>query len=141
MEEGDNAEYWKNQLPFYQKTIDLTKDKVQEEIDLLSQKGVNVTEIEQQTKITGDKIAEMDKRLEDLPQVRQELVEKYREEKYEQLVANAKQNYVKERETENYSLFSKSDFDKTNDNYVRKNGNSLRMNVIQEQVVPFQRKR
>ena len=66
-EEGENTEYWKNQLPFYQKTIDLTKEKVREEIEILSQKGVNVTEIEQQTKITEDKIAELDKRLEDLP--------------------------------------------------------------------------
>jgi DNA-binding transcriptional regulator GbsR (MarR family) len=39
-EEGDNAEYWKNQLPFYQKSIDLAKEKVQEEIDYLLQKGV-----------------------------------------------------------------------------------------------------
>ena len=63
----------------------MAKEKVQEEIDILSQKGVNVTVIEQQTKITEDKIAELDKRLEDLPNVREELVEKYREQKEMQL--------------------------------------------------------
>ena len=104
-EEGENAEYWKNQLPFYQKTIDLTKEKVQEEIDILSQKGVNVTEIEQQTKITEDKIAELDKRLEDLPNVREELVEKYREEKEMQLKINESRGYLEERMVENSQLF------------------------------------
>ena len=104
-EEGDNAEYWKNQLPFYQKTIDLTKEKVQEEIDILSQKGVNVTEIEQQTKITEDKIAELDKRLEDLPNVREGLVEKYREEKEMQLKINESRGYLEERMVENSQLF------------------------------------
>ena len=109
-EEGDNAEYWKNQLPFYQKTIHLAKEKVQEEVDILSQKGVNVTEIEQQTKITEDKIAELDKRLEDLPNVREELVEKYREEKEMQLKINDNKDYVEERKVENSELFNAPQF-------------------------------
>lgn len=113
-EEGDNAEYWKNQLPFYQKTIDLTKEKVQEEIDILSQKGVNVTEIEQQTKITEDKIAELDKRLEDLPNVREGLVEKYREEKEMQLKINETGNYLGERAIENVLLFNKNNSERIN---------------------------
>jgi len=113
-EEGENAEYWKNQLPFYQKTIDLAKEKVQEEIDILSQKGVNVTEIEQQTKITEDKIAELDKRLEDLPNVREGLVEKYREEKEMQLKINETGNYLGERAIENVLLFNKNNSERIN---------------------------
>ena len=105
-EEGENGEYWKNQLPFYQKTIGLTKEKVQEEIDILSQKGVNVTEIEQQTKITEDKIAELDKRLEDLPNVREELVEKYREQKEMQLKVDANYDFIAERKDENILLYN-----------------------------------
>jgi hypothetical protein len=31
-DEGENAEYWKNQLPSYQKTIDLHKMQVSEAI-------------------------------------------------------------------------------------------------------------
>jgi superfamily II DNA/RNA helicase len=70
-EEGDNAEYWKNQLPFYQKSIDLAKEKVQEEIEHLLQKGVNVTEIENKKLVTENKIEELDKKLEELPNVRE----------------------------------------------------------------------
>ena len=107
-EEGENGEYWKSQLPFYQKSIDLAKEKVQEEIDILSQKGVNVTEIEQQTKTTEDKIVELDKRLEELPNVRDRLVEKYREEKEEQLKNNESRDYLEERRVENSLLFNTS---------------------------------
>jgi hypothetical protein len=88
----------------------LTKEKVQEEIDILSQKGVNVTEIEQQTKITEDKIAELDKRLENLPDVRESLVCKYREEKEMQLKVNERKDYVEERKVENSELFNASQF-------------------------------
>ena len=98
-------EYWKNQLPFYQKTIHLAKEKVQEEIEHLLQKGVNVTEIENKKEITENKIAELDKKLEELPNVREGLVAKYREEKEEQLKANAEKDYVKERAEENIQLF------------------------------------
>lgn len=66
---------------------------------------MNVTEIEQQTKITGDKIAELDKRLEDLVNVREELVEKYREEKGIQLKVDANYDYLSERKVENSVLF------------------------------------
>ena len=62
-EEGDNAEYWKNQLPFYQKSIHLAREKVQEEIEHLLQKGVNVTEIENKKLVTENKIEELDEKL------------------------------------------------------------------------------
>ena len=113
-EEGENAEYWKNQLPFYQKTIDLAKEKVQEEIDILSQKGVNVTVIEQQTKITEDKIAELDKRLEELPNVREELVEKYREQKEMQLKVDANYDFIAERKDENILLYNSKNSEQIN---------------------------
>lgn len=64
-----------------------------------------MTEIEQQTKITEDKIAELDKRLEDLPNVREGLVEKYREEKEMQLKINESRGYLEERMVENSQLF------------------------------------
>ena len=75
-EEGDNAEYWKNQLPFYQKSIHLAKEKVQEEMEHLLQKGVNVSEIESKKVATENKIEELDKKLEELPNVREGLVAK-----------------------------------------------------------------
>jgi superfamily II DNA/RNA helicase len=56
-----NTDYWKNQLPSYQKTIDLAKAEVQKTVELLAEKGVNVAEIEVQSKSTEDKIVEFDK--------------------------------------------------------------------------------
>jgi hypothetical protein len=104
-EEGDNAEYWRNQLPFYQKSINLAKEKVQEEIEHLLQKGVNVTEIENKKLVTENKIEELDKKLDDLPNVREELVSKYREEKEMQLKSNDNRDYVGDRKVENSELF------------------------------------
>lgn len=104
-DEGENAEYWKNQLPFYQKSIGLAREKVQEEIDHLLQKGVNVTEIENKKVVTENKIAELDKKLEELPNLRENLVSKYREEKEMQLNINDNKDYTEERKAENFMLF------------------------------------
>ncbi|WP_213188924.1 helicase-related protein [Cloacibacterium caeni] len=105
-EEGDNAEYWKNQLPFYQKSIHLAKEKVQEEMEHLLQKGVDITEIESKKVVTENKIEELDEKLEDLPNVREGLVCKYREEKEMQLKVNEERDYLGERSVENSLLFS-----------------------------------
>lgn len=48
--EEENGEYWKNQLPYHQKAIDEAKVLVAQAIENLAQKGVNVAEIEHQTK-------------------------------------------------------------------------------------------
>ncbi|AZA53825.1 MULTISPECIES: Eco57I restriction-modification methylase domain-containing protein [Chryseobacterium] len=104
---GDaNAEYWATQLPSYQKTIDLHKVQVQEVIENLAQKGIDVTQIEFQTKMTEDKIAELDKKLEELPAVRESLVVQYKIEKAEQLKINEHKDYVKERTIENSVLYN-----------------------------------
>jgi hypothetical protein len=104
-EEGDNAEYWKNQLSFYEKSIHLAKEKVKEEMEHLLQKGVNITEIENKKVATENKIEELDKKLEDLPNVREELVSKYRLEKEIQLKNNESSDYLEERSVENSQLF------------------------------------
>ncbi|MEZ7527951.1 Eco57I restriction-modification methylase domain-containing protein [Cloacibacterium normanense] len=119
-EEGDNAEYWKNQLPFYQKSIHLAKEKVQEEMEHLLQKGVNITEIENKKLVTENKIEELDEKLEDLPNLREDLVSKYREEKEMQLNINDNKDYMKERKVENSELFNASQFgmiEKENNTY------------------------
>ena len=76
----------------------------------LLQKGVDVTEIENKKEITENKIEELDKKLEELPNVRDNLVLRYSLEKEEQLKANANKDNIKERKTENNSLFKKLDF-------------------------------
>jgi len=104
---GDaNTEYWATQLPSYQKTIDLHKAQVQEVIENLTQKGIDVTQIEYQTKTTDYKIAELDKKLEELPAVRENLVVQYRIEKEEQLKVNENRDYVRERANENSVLYN-----------------------------------
>lgn len=107
---GDaNADYWKKELPSYQKTIDLHKAQVQEVIENLAQKGIDVTQIEFQTKTTEDKIAELDKKLEDLPEIKVDLIIQYKIEKEKSLKLNQNIDNVKERSEENSRLFVFSD--------------------------------
>ncbi len=104
---GDaNAEYWATQLPSYQKTIALHKVQVQEVIENLAQKGIDVTQIEYQTKTTEDKIAELDKKLEELPDIKQELIVKYTEEKNERLKVDQLLDIINDRAVENKTLFT-----------------------------------
>jgi len=92
----DNADWWKSQLPSYQKTIDLQN---------LAQKGIDVTQIEFQTKTAEDKIAELNEKLEELPEIKEKMVEQYKIEKAEMLKENENRDYVKERGEENFFLF------------------------------------
>lgn len=105
-EEGDDSEYWRNQLPSYQKTIDLAKEEVQKAIQHLAEKGVNVTEIEKQTKATEGKIAELDKKLEELPEIKDNLIAQYKTEKEQQLKINKYIDHVKDRAEENKILYN-----------------------------------
>ncbi|QNS42668.1 DEAD/DEAH box helicase family protein [Chryseobacterium manosquense] len=100
-----NSDYWKNQLSFYQKNIDAAKQLVDEKISELAGKGINVDEIEKQTKSTDEKISALEEELEKLPEVKAKLVSKYTEEKQKQLLENLKQDYVKKRGEENVQLF------------------------------------
>lgn len=109
----ENGDYWKNQLPYYQKGIDSAKDLVKEAIENLSQKGVNVTEIEQQTKATEDKILELDLQIEKLPEIKEELIVRYKLEKEEQLKIAENRDYVKERKNENSELFVTKEYYET----------------------------
>ncbi len=72
----------------------------------LLQKGVDITEIESKKVVTENKIEELDEKLEDLPNVREGLVCKYREEKEMQLKVNEERDYLGERSVENSLLFS-----------------------------------
>ena len=72
----------------------------------MAAKGVNVADIDKQTKTTNEKIAELDKKLQELPEVREALVVKFKMEKEELLKAKADKDFVKERGTENMQLFN-----------------------------------
>ncbi|MCL1689478.1 restriction endonuclease subunit R [Elizabethkingia anophelis] len=103
--EEKDGEFWKNQLSSYKKTIDLTKLEVQKTIQNLAEKGVNVTEIENQSKATEEKIAELDKKLEELPEIKDKLIQQYQREKEEQIKVNKNKDYIRERADENRTLF------------------------------------
>ncbi|KFF73820.1 MULTISPECIES: hypothetical protein [Chryseobacterium] len=102
---GENAEYWTDQLPNYQKAIDAAKALITEVIEELAMKGVNVNEIEKQTKATEAKIAELDKKLEDLPDIKTHLFVQYKKEKVEKMKISKEIDFIKERGTENKVLF------------------------------------
>ncbi|WP_312390236.1 Eco57I restriction-modification methylase domain-containing protein, partial [Chryseobacterium sp.] len=104
-DETENAGYWKNQLPSYQKTIDLAKAEVQKTIEYLAEKGVNVTEVELQTKTTEEKIAKLDKKIEEIPDVKADLIVRYKTEKEEKLKLNQNIDNIKVRSKENSRLF------------------------------------
>ncbi|WP_312076296.1 Eco57I restriction-modification methylase domain-containing protein [Chryseobacterium sp.] len=101
-----NTDYWKNQLPSYQKTIDLAKAEVQKAIQLLAEKGVDIVDIEVQTKRTEEKIAELDIRIKELPIIHEELIVQYKKEKEEKLRLIESKDNMHERSEENMILFS-----------------------------------
>ncbi|MPS73103.1 MAG: restriction endonuclease subunit R [Chryseobacterium sp.] len=107
--EGENAAYWAGQLPNYQKTIDAAKALVSQAIEDLAMKGVNVTEIEKQTQDTEAKIAELDKKLEELPEAKMHLILQYKQEKEVRMKANKEINFVRERADDNKTLFCLSE--------------------------------
>lgn len=111
----------------------------------LSEKGVNVTQIEYQTTMTEDKIAELDKKLEELPETRENLVTQYKIEKIEILKANENRDYIGERKDENVSLFKASEMMNTSRNSGTNNNPNSETNqkekVIEAQVTFTGRKR
>ncbi|MCL1663404.1 toprim domain-containing protein [Elizabethkingia ursingii] len=107
-EDGPNSDYWTSMLPYRLQNIEAAKAEVYTAIQELAQKGVNVTEIENQTALSEEKIAKLDKILEDLPSAREKMVSQYHREKQEKLKANEARDYIKERENENKTLFSVS---------------------------------
>ncbi|WDF45436.1 SNF2-related protein [Chryseobacterium sp. KACC 21268] len=102
--EDVNSDYWRTQLPSYQRTIDQHKAQGQEVIDNLAAKGVNVAEIEKQTKATEEKISELDKKLEELPEMKENLIAKYKIEKQNNS-NNLKTDFKSERAAENKMIF------------------------------------
>lgn len=138
--EDENTDYWKNQLPAYQKTIDLAKAEVQKTIEFLCEKGVSVAEIETQTKNTEEKIAELDKRLESLEELKLDLVNLYKNEKEERLLSNQHKNYINERASENEVLY-KSINRKDSNNNISSNLPLKKEDHIVDSVISTNRKR
>lgn len=101
----ENAEYWLSQLPSYQKTVDLAKDEVKKVIENLETKGVNVLEIEKQTRLTEENITQLDLKIEKLPALKDVLINQYSDEKEKQKQQLQAVDYVNDRKGENAFLF------------------------------------
>ncbi|MCT4122265.1 hypothetical protein HZP71_06345 [Elizabethkingia anophelis] len=106
-------------MPSYQSTIDLHKAQVQETIEKLAEKGIDVTEIEYQTKTTENKITELDKKLDKLPDIKKDLIVQYKKEKDESLKLNQNVDSVGERREENLRLFTITDRVVTSDDSIK----------------------
>ncbi|WP_292010729.1 toprim domain-containing protein [Chryseobacterium sp.] len=104
-EENEHSEWWTKQISSNKNTVDLAKQEQEKIIQNLAEKGVNVTEIEKQTQSTQEKISELNDKLENLPELRAELIALYHLEKEEMLRKNVGNDYVKQREEENKKLF------------------------------------
>ena len=113
--EDVNATYWKTQLVSYQKSIDLAKAEVHNTILKLSEKGVNVTEIEKQSQITAENISKIDEKMGALPFRETDLIAEYEEEKKVQMKMNVNTDRVKDREVENRILFKNTFSNTVND--------------------------
>ncbi|WP_312345268.1 Eco57I restriction-modification methylase domain-containing protein [Chryseobacterium binzhouense] len=108
-DESVNSDYWQSQLPSYQKKIDLAKAEVEKTIEYLAEKGVNVKEIEFQTKTADEKIAELDNNLEELKNIKEQMILKFKNEKEEQSKFSINNDFIKERAEENVILYNRLD--------------------------------
>lgn len=82
------------------------EEKLKSLAENLAKQGVNVDDFKLQQKMTEEKIAELDRVIqEDLPKMEQELINQYKEEKEEHLRKSSSLNFVEERAEENKSFF------------------------------------
>ena len=100
-----NKSYWEEQVKYTELEIIKAKKEVENVIDNLAKKGVNATKIKEQNELTETKIAEISKKLENLPETKIKLVEKYEQERETRLNNYKTIDWVKERSEENKTLF------------------------------------
>ncbi|MFN3773437.1 toprim domain-containing protein [Cloacibacterium normanense] len=109
--EGDEpSEYWSKVLPNYEAKVTLVQNELDQVIERMAQKGVNVVEIESQTKATEEKIIAFDELLDNLPNVQSELILKYENEKVEKLKNKETFDYINDRQQENKDFFRNENF-------------------------------
>ena len=128
--EDVNATYWETQLVSYQKSIDLAKSEVHNTILKLSEKGVNVTEIEKQSKATADNIAKIEENLDTLPSIEMDLISQYNDERKLRSKLNKNIDFIKNREHENEFLFQKNIFTENKDSKKRMDKDQIQTTYI-----------
>ena len=102
---AEKDDYWKKNLPFRAQQVEKAQKSVEQVIEKLAKKGVNIADFQHQQETAERKIAALDKTIEEeLPIIRERLITQYKQEKQERL--NAPQiDYVQERAEENKTFF------------------------------------
>ena len=102
---AEKDDYWKGRLPFRAQEVEKAQKSIEQVIEKLAKKGVNIADFQHQQEIAEKKIAALDKTIEEeLPIIRERLVAQYKQEKQERL--NAPQiDFVQERAEENKTFF------------------------------------
>ena len=102
---AETDDYWKGKLPYRAQQVERAKKEIEQVIEKLAKKGVNIADFQHQQEIAENKIASIDKAInEELPIIRERLITQYKQEKQERL--NAPQiNFVEERAEENKTFF------------------------------------
>lgn len=102
---AEKDDYWKERLPFRAQEVEKAQRSVQQVIEKLAKKGVNIADFQHQQEIAEKKIAALDKTIkEELPIIRERLVSQYKQEKQERLSA-PQIDFVQERAEENKTFF------------------------------------
>lgn len=102
---AEKDDYWKERLPFRAQEVEKAQRSVQQVIEKLAKKGVNIADFQHQQEVAERKIAALDKTIkEELPIIRERLVSQYKQEKQERLSA-PQIDFVQERAEENKTFF------------------------------------
>ena len=102
---AEKDDYWKERLPFRAQEVEKAQRSVQQVIEKLAKKGVNIADFQHQQEVAERKIAALDKTIkEELPIIRERLVAQYKQEKQERLSA-PQIDFVQERAEENKTFF------------------------------------
>ena len=102
---AEKDDYWKGRLPFRAQEVEKAQKSVEQVIEKLAKKGVNIADFQHQQEIAEKKIAALDKTIEEeLPIIRERLVSQYKQEKQERLSA-PQIDFVQERAEENKTFF------------------------------------
>ena len=118
------SDYWKEKVPYEQLQVERAKKEIEQVIEKLAKKGVNIADFQHQQEIVENKIASIDKAInEELPIIRERLITQYKQEKQERL--NAPQiNFVEERAEENKTFFKLRPTAEKSENKVAENKTS-----------------
>ncbi|GJH40085.1 hypothetical protein RCZ04_06350 [Capnocytophaga sp. HP1101] len=117
-------DYWKEKLPYRALQVERAKKEIEQVIEKLAKKGVNIADFQHQQEIVENKIASIDKAInEELPIIRERLITQYKQEKQERL--NAPQiDFVQERAEENKTFFKLRPTAEKSENKVAENKTS-----------------